>query len=361
MGGERVDDLWAAPGPAAGGNTPDREPRSPSALIPALVLCTAPVVYAIGESYRGLVALILGTAVARVVLLCRRPPRLRASRAGLVRTAPEPLAWLTLSAAVIDAIPVVGLNRPAAVASTSIAAVVLIASSVLVHSRPPSAWRVGVFGVAAAVGLGLIGLQRTSPDVSTVIAAPVTGDGWVVVQGGRSPLVNHHFGLRSQRHAIDLVKSGSRAAGDGRKAELSDYAAFGEHVVAPVHGEVARLLDAVRDSPVGERGDGPATGNYVVIRTADGHYVVLAHLRLGSVRVSLGDRVRAGDVVGEVGNSGNSSEPHLHLQVQDSADPAQARLTYPFAVSGLRVNGAARPTAPVVLRRNDRFDVTPAR
>lgn len=58
-------------------------------------------------------------------------------------------------------------------------------------------------------------------------------------------------------------------------------------------------------------------GNYVIIRHEGGEYSLLAHLRRGSVRVRPGDRVRQGQVMGECGNSGSSSEPHLHFQVQD--------------------------------------------
>jgi murein DD-endopeptidase MepM/ murein hydrolase activator NlpD len=66
-------------------------------------------------------------------------------------------------------------------------------------------------------------------------------------------------------------------------------------------------------------------GNHVILELGGGEFVLLAHLRAGSLRVRPGDRVGTGQPVGECGNSGNSTEPHLHLQVMDSADLLKAR------------------------------------
>ena len=75
-----------------------------------------------------------------------------------------------------------------------------------------------------------------------------------------------------------------------------------------------------------------ATGNVIVIELDTGHFVVLAHLRHGSLRVSEGDRVRTGDPLALVGNSGNTTMPHLHLQVQTHADLWDAdNRSVPFA------------------------------
>src|SRR5690606_30900013 len=95
-------------------------------------------------------------------------------------------------------------------------------------------------------------------------------------------------------------------------------------------------------------------GNAVVLDIGDGVYAVLAHLRRGSVRVRKGDRVRAGDVLGEVGNSGNSSEPHLHFHLMDRPRPGTAA-GVPFAFRyesdgevRTGVPAGRRPFVPVV-------------
>lgn len=98
---------------------------------------------------------------------------------------------------------------------------------------------------------------------------------------------------------------------------------------------------------VGQAGrlrQGPAAiaGNYVVIRDdASGMFVAMAHLRDGSQLMGVGDRVQRGAVVAQCGNSGNSTQPHVHLQVMDSADLAVAR-GVPVAFAGYRERGPGR-------------------
>jgi murein DD-endopeptidase MepM/ murein hydrolase activator NlpD len=78
-----------------------------------------------------------------------------------------------------------------------------------------------------------------------------------------------------------------------------------------------------------------AAGNYVLIRHTDGEHSLYAHLRKASVRVSVGDSVRAGQPIGDAGSSGNSTEPHLHFQVIDGPDLNSAR-GLPIEFTGLK-------------------------
>jgi murein DD-endopeptidase MepM/ murein hydrolase activator NlpD len=136
---------------------------------------------------------------------------------------------------------------------------------------------------------------------------------WYVVQGGGRGL-NHHFGLADQRGAVDLVRPG--AAPWRRRRTLAAYPAYGATVYAPCAGVVVAAVDGIEDQPPGALRYAPLYGNHVFLETEDGAVVKLAHLRPGSVRVAVGRRVSPGDVLGEVGNSGNSSEPHLHLHAE---------------------------------------------
>jgi murein DD-endopeptidase MepM/ murein hydrolase activator NlpD len=156
----------------------------------------------------------------------------------------------------------------------------------------------------------------------TALTAPFDGE-WTTVNGGITQATSHSWGIVSQRYAYDFVVTdddGDTHAGDGE--ELSDYYAFGEPIRAPADGTVVRTKDGLRDYP--RPGSGwvewrtwDIAGNHVVIEHADGEYTTLAHLRQGSVRVAPGDEVERGEVVGECGNSGLSTEPHLHFQLQD--------------------------------------------
>jgi murein DD-endopeptidase MepM/ murein hydrolase activator NlpD len=169
---------------------------------------------------------------------------------------------------------------------------------------------------------------------------PLAGTWWVY-WGGPSELQNYHAVTPGQRHAYDLVKwrRGGTARGDGTSNR--DYFAFGRRVLAPADGVVVEALDGVRDNRPLVELENPAApaGNHVLIALGGERYVLLGHLRQGSVRVQPGQRVRAGQRLGRVGNSGNSSEPHLHVHVQDSPEPL-AGIALPIRFGPLVVDGS---------------------
>ncbi len=169
---------------------------------------------------------------------------------------------------------------------------------------------------------------------------------WWVYWGGPDELRNYHVVAPDQRHAIDFVrwKRGGTASGQG--VHNRDYAAWDRRVVAPADGVVVAAKDGVRDNRPRvevENADDPA-GNHVLLDIGDGAFALLGHLRSGSVRVRPGDRVRAGDLLARVGNSGNSSEPHLHFHVQDSATPLSGN-GLPARFRDVVVDGRWRRTA----------------
>jgi hypothetical protein len=139
-----------------------------------------------------------------------------------------------------------------------------------------------------------------------------------VAWGGATPDVNYHVVAPDQRWAYDLLvtKDGTTHTGDGDG--LEDYYCYGMSVRAPVDGVIRATYTDAREMPVGTLGGTPAGGNQVVIDVAAGQFLFLCHLQPGSIKVKEGDRVHQGDVVGLVGNSGNTSEPHLHVHLQDT-------------------------------------------
>jgi murein DD-endopeptidase MepM/ murein hydrolase activator NlpD len=164
--------------------------------------------------------------------------------------------------------------------------------------------------------------ERHVPD--TTVAPPFDGE-WDVVNGGVTEDTSHSWGIVSQRYAYDFVvtEDGSTHRGDGD--DLTDYYAFGEPIRAPADGTVVKTHDRLRDypNPGSSRAEWRTwriTGNYVIIEHDDGEYSMLAHLQENSVTVEPGDVVARGDVVGRCGNSGTSSEPHLHFQLMDRAN-----------------------------------------
>lgn len=154
----------------------------------------------------------------------------------------------------------------------------------------------------------------------TKLSLPFRGE-WAVTWGGDTKEQNYHVEALAQRRAFDFVmkgKDGKTFRGDGDKNE--DYYAFGKELYAPCAGEVIFAIDGIHDNVPGEANKMYIPGNSVVIKAAEGEYVFFAHFKQGTVRVKRGQRVAKGELLGLCGNSGNSSEPHLHFHIQDGED-----------------------------------------
>ena len=156
----------------------------------------------------------------------------------------------------------------------------------------------------------------------TALTLPFNGK-WYIFNGGRTHEHGaHHFISwgSGQRYAIDVViwKDGKSHQGSGE--HNTDYYCFGEPLFAPGNGVVTAIENTIADNIPGElNGDGTAAGNYVMIDHLNGEHSLLAHFKQGTIAVTVGDTVSTGDLLGETGNSGNSTEPHLHYHLQNSS------------------------------------------
>lgn len=143
---------------------------------------------------------------------------------------------------------------------------------------------------------------------------------WFVFWGGTNEFVNYHYAYASQRYAYDFVQMKNGSTFEGTSLRNENFHAFNQEILAPASGRVVKVGDGTKDNIPGEMdADNPA-GNYVIIQHAHNEYSMLAHLKKHSIKVHEGDSVTAGQLIGRCGNSGNSSEPHLHFQVMDSPD-----------------------------------------
>jgi murein DD-endopeptidase MepM/ murein hydrolase activator NlpD len=153
----------------------------------------------------------------------------------------------------------------------------------------------------------------------TPLRLPFDGN-WRVYQGGHTVLENYHAVAVDQRFAYDIVGTDDQGrVYTGAGTSNQDFPGFGRPVLAPADGTVREAVDGIPDNTPRQTGPGHAAGNRVVIDHGNGEYSMLAHFRQGSVRVRPGDLVRAGDVLGECGNSGNSTAPHIHYHLQNTA------------------------------------------
>jgi hypothetical protein len=169
-----------------------------------------------------------------------------------------------------------------------------------------------LMSVPCLLGVGHV-LLAPFPDDRVLLAFPLDGD-WSVGQGGASVLTNAHVSNADERYALDLVKIGPDGKcfnGDGQ--HLQDHLSWTQPVRAPLSGTVIEAFDTYPDNEPGQVDDRDSRGNHVLIRSVAGDIVLLAHLKMHSVLVAEGDTVTEGQLIAEVGNSGNTSRPHLHL------------------------------------------------
>ena len=187
---------------------------------------------------------------------------------------------------------------------------------------------------------------------------PLAGVSYVSA-GGRSGLLSHHYTFAVQRDAVDLVQLGANGRTHrGEGVALTSYAVFGAPLLAPADGRITAVTDSFPDQPIGGSDQDHPAGGHLVEDIGGGRYVMIAHLKQGSARVSVGQRVVRGEPLARVGNSGNTSEPHVHLQVQNrpTFDLADEGLrTFPMVFPNAQVTRGTRGRAPVGadLRRGD--------
>lgn len=194
---------------------------------------------------------------------------------------------------------------------------------------------VGIVGLALAVVLlpPAVG-GRSQPDAVVALAPPLGAGSYYIASGGTTRSVNAHLATldgprsgiwRGQSRAVDLVKVdglGRRADGIA-PADPTRYFIFGEPVLAPCAGTVVATESGRADQRVPQVDRDNLPGNLVLLACGDVE-VLLAHLRQHSVVVGPGQKVVPGTLLGEVGNTGNTSEPHLHIHAQrPSPDPAK--------------------------------------
>jgi len=203
--------------------------------------------------------------------------------------------------------------------------------------------------VVLPVLAGLLSLAHVRPPRSTrepvAVAAPVRGR-WVALNSPGSSVPSHGVRAYGQAFAVDVLHP--RPAGAPvalgwslRTLAACDHSSFGEPVLAVADGTVVAagggqrdhrarstwpgLLCMLVEGSVREAGGARwILGNHVVLQHDDQTFSAYAHLRRGSLRVRPGDQVESGQQLAEVGNSGNSSEPHLHFQLMDRAVPSAA-------------------------------------
>jgi biotin carboxyl carrier protein len=229
-----------------------------------------------------------------------------------------------------------------------------------------------------ALRQGDTAIVEAGPSVAVIddhphpIGPPLHLDRLVAVNGccdgiHRRALIEVDGGLfLAERFAIDFLRIDDRGTFSGDPTRNDSYFVFGADVLAVAAGTIAETSDGAAENvptqPLPPPDIATAAGNHVVLALDDGRFALYAHLQTGSVRVHPGDRVRRGDVLGLVGNTGNSTEPHLHFHVMDRPSPLVSDgLPYTFDRFDLQARidvssgTAVIAPAPPPERRRDRL------
>ena len=212
----------------------------------------------------------------------------------------------------------------------------------------------------SAMGGGGATIERTvdiapvtvAAAAAPVLRAPLRGAGWVAANGLSNP--NHRrswtpvdgkVGI-AQRFAIDWVQLGPDGRifhGDSKSNE--NFPGYGAEVLAVADARVSSVQDGLPQNAGSNQLAGRAVtlqniaGNHVILDLGGGRFALYAHLQPGSLRVKVGDRVKAGQVLGLLGNSGNSDAPHLHFQLMDANSPLGAE-GLPYVLESFTQAGA---------------------
>ncbi|NUL46156.1 M23 family metallopeptidase [Cellulosimicrobium funkei] len=250
----------------------------------------------------------------------------------------------------------------------------------------PRLWAVVCMVVPLALHLVRPPAQRPEP---LTMHVPVRGR-WVACNSPGSKVPSHGVRAHGQMYAVDLVQETSEEDADQapswgwsvRGSNPEDYPSHGAPVFAMATGTVVHASDRLRDHRARDSwptmawmmtmegflrvlgGAGSILGNRVIVQHDDATFAVYAHLRQGSAVVRAGDRVDTGQQLGQVGNTGNTSEPHLHVQLMDRPRP-EAAAGLPMQWSGVVIDtehlshrwatGYAKPSAVPNFPANGQF------
>jgi Peptidase family M23 len=230
-------------------------------------------------------------------------------------------------------------------------------TNVLGYSLPPNTPERAAIGSTIVQGPTI----QTSSGAPILIASPLLGSGWIAANGCCGDPTSRHRQIllpmdgsyrTPEIFAIDWIReiNGTYFKGDGTKR--TDYVYYGTPIYAVANGVVVSAINNRPEVPPNITTDQNHTvrtpddleGNSVIEKIAPGEYAAYAHMQTGSLRVKVGQRIRTGQVIGLLGNSGNTTAPHLHFGIVDG--PSFYSNSLPFALSSFIVQGGIAGGGP---------------
>jgi murein DD-endopeptidase MepM/ murein hydrolase activator NlpD len=198
--------------------------------------------------------------------------------------------------------------------------------------------------------LDVLAIASRYPAGKTLDLHPPFGSGrHYVLQGGSSAITNPFHSLYGNELALDIVRlnrPGNRADGIAPRA-LEGYRSFGETLLSPCRGSIASVRDGLPNNAPGHPDTGHPAGNHIVLNCAGGGDVLMAHLKRGSIQVAPGDVVATGQRLAEIGNSGNTLEPHLHIEATIRGEKTGLTIDgRALSINSLLTNAVTGPADP---------------
>ncbi|WP_439482935.1 urea transporter [Cyclobacterium plantarum] len=170
-------------------------------------------------------------------------------------------------------------------------------------------------------------MDRFGKDSPIPIYLPFFGE-WAITQGHKGSYTHKD----EWKHAWDFeIKDEEGKTFKDEGDYPADYYCFDKNLLAPAYGTIENVVNDVDDNPIGKRNLEKNWGNTIVIRHSDFLFSQLSHLRKGSIVPQIGDKVKKGDIIARLGNSGNSPYPHLHFQLQSTPHIGSKTIDYPIS------------------------------
>lgn len=170
---------------------------------------------------------------------------------------------------------------------------------------------------------------------------------WTVFWGGNTEIQNYHIIAKDQRHAYDIVMTHDGWTYRDTPDKNENYYAWGQPILGPCNATVIEAVDGIADNKPSIMNPSQPAGNHILLSCGHNEYMLIAHFKQNSILVHKGDKIKAGAKIGECGNSGNSSEPHIHIHIQDGPKLFHA-VGLPLEFTNIVVNGQFRSKSEIV-------------
>lgn len=157
----------------------------------------------------------------------------------------------------------------------------------------------------------LIKHARPIPAGAVSIEFPLKNGHFYVTVGGRTRTMHTSV---DQKYALDIIRFPKLSEWfQFRNTSLESNSTYNTPVYSPCSANIIKTFDGVADQPIGISDAETSVGNAVIMKCDDGFYVMMAHFKAGTIKVKIGDQVTVGEQIAQIGNSGHSGGPHLHI------------------------------------------------